>query len=65
MTIEPVQEAPVVFTKTELRFMLAAQHYYNSGQSDLVAYSVIVKLMRKFGFTPDGTYVDQTESIPE
>lgn len=38
--------------------MSMAQHYYGSGQSNLVAYSVIVKLMSLAGITSDVQFTD-------
>lgn len=49
------------FTKQELRYLKMAQHYFNTGQSDLVAYSVAVKLMALAGITVDDKFEDSID----
>lgn len=46
------------FTLAELRYMKMAQFYFKNGQSDLIAHSVVVKLMSMAGIEVDSDFED-------
>jgi hypothetical protein len=46
------------FSLKELRYMKQAQYYFDHGQSDMTAYSVVVKLMSLAGIKVDQDFED-------